>query len=55
MSDVHNDEVKDLLDKNKIQHTEAVMYRTVSNDFTPKKSLTMTCWYSSLVRQVSSR
>ncbi len=33
MSDVHNDEVKDLLDKNKIQHTEAVMYRTVSNDF----------------------
>lgn len=34
MSDVHNDEIKDLLDKNKIQHTEAVMYRTVSNDFT---------------------
>ena len=33
MSDVHNDEVKDLLDKNHIQHTEAVMYRTVSNDF----------------------
>ena len=38
MSDVHNDEVKDLLDKNKIQHTEAVMYRTVSNDFTPEES-----------------
>ena len=35
MSDVHNDEVKDLLDKNHIQHTEAVMYRTVSNDFMP--------------------
>lgn len=35
MSDVHNDEIKDLLDKNHIQHTEAVMYRTVSNDFTP--------------------
>lgn len=34
MSDVHNDEIKDLLDQNKIQHTEAVMYRTVSNDFT---------------------
>ena len=33
MSDVHNDDVKNLLDKNKIQHTEAVMYRTVSNDF----------------------
>lgn len=37
MSDVHNDEVKDLLDKNKIQHIEAVMYRTVSNDFKPEE------------------
>lgn len=37
MSDVHNDEVRDLLDKNKIQHTEAVMYRTVSNDFKPEE------------------
>ena len=35
MSDVHNDDVKNLLDKNNIQHTEAVMYRTVSNGFTP--------------------
>ena len=35
MSDVHNDDVKTLLDKNGIQHTEAVRYRTVSNDFTP--------------------
>ena len=25
MSDVHNDEIKTLLDKNKIQHTEVVM------------------------------
>lgn len=33
MSDVHNDELKNLLDKNKINHAEAVMYRTVSNDF----------------------
>ena len=33
MSDVHNDDVKNLLDKNRIQHTEVVMYRTVSNDF----------------------
>ena len=33
MSDVHNYDVKNLLDKNKIHHTEAVMYRTVSNDF----------------------
>ena len=37
MSDVHNDEVKDLLDKNHIQHTEAVMYRTVRNEFTPEE------------------
>ena len=34
MSDVHNDEIKDALDAKKINHTEAVMYRTVSNDFT---------------------
>jgi uroporphyrinogen-III synthase len=34
MSDVHNDDVKNLLDKNGIQHKEVVMYRTVSNDFT---------------------
>ena len=33
MSDVHNKKIKNLLDKNKITHTEAVMYRTVSNDF----------------------
>lgn len=35
MSDVHNDEVKNLLDKAKLQHTEVVMYHTVSNDFAP--------------------
>lgn len=33
MSDVHTDELKDLFDENKLQHTEVVMYRTVSNDF----------------------
>ena len=33
MSDVHNNDIKDLLDRNHLQHTEAVMYRTVSNDF----------------------
>ena len=38
MSDVHNDEVRDMLDNNKINHTEAVMYRTVSNDFTPEEA-----------------
>ena len=37
MSDVHNDEIKSLLDKHKIQHSEVVMYRTVSNDFTPEE------------------
>lgn len=35
LSDVHNDEVKNLLDKAKLQHTEVVMYRTVNNDFAP--------------------
>ena len=35
MSDVHNDDIKHLLDKAKVQHTEVVMYRTVSNDFQP--------------------
>ena len=34
MSDVHNDEIKNALDAKKIKHTEAVLYRTVSNDFT---------------------
>ncbi len=37
MSDVHTDEIKNLLDKNKLHHTEVVMYRTVSNDFTPEE------------------
>lgn len=35
MSDVHNDSVKEMLDAKKLNHTECVMYRTVSNDFTP--------------------
>ena len=37
MSDVHTDEIKNALDAKKIQHSEAVMYRTVSNDFTPEE------------------
>ncbi len=37
MSDVHTDETKTLLDKAKLQHTETIMYRTVSNDFTPEE------------------
>ena len=38
MSDVHNDDIKHLLDKNGIEHSEAVMYRTVSNDFSSEKA-----------------
>ena len=34
MSDVHNDSLTRLLDSKKLQHTECVMYKTVSNDFT---------------------
>ena len=37
LSDVHNDEIKTALDAKKIHHTEAVMYRTVSNDFTAEE------------------
>ena len=33
MSDVHNDDIKNLLDKHNIQLTVVVMYLTVSNDF----------------------
>lgn len=33
MSDVHNDEITGALTAHKIEHTPAVMYRTVSNDF----------------------
>ena len=33
MSDVHNNNVKELLDSKKLHHQECVMYRTVSNDF----------------------
>ena len=34
MSSVHNNDVSLLLDAKKLRHTECVMYRTVSNDFT---------------------
>ena len=32
LSDVHNDDVAQMLDAKKLKHTECVMYRTVSND-----------------------
>lgn len=35
LSDVHNDEITHLLDAKKLTHKEVIMYRTVSNDFTP--------------------
>jgi Uroporphyrinogen-III synthase len=38
VSDVHKDELFNLLDEKKINYTKAVMYRTVSNDFTPEES-----------------
>lgn len=37
MSDVHDDSIKKLLDAKKLNHTECVMYRTVSNDFTEEE------------------
>ena len=37
LSDVHDDSVKNLLDASKLNHTECVMYRTVTNDFTEEE------------------
>lgn len=37
MSSVHTDEIKNALDSAQIFHTDAIMYRTVSNDFTPEE------------------
>ena len=37
VSDVHTGDLKNLLDSNGIFHSEAVMYRTVSNDFDPSE------------------
>lgn len=37
MSDVHNNDVAELLDAKKLEHKECVMYRTVSDDFTPEE------------------
>ena len=38
MSDVHTDEIKNLLDKSNLQLSVAVMFRTVSNDFASEES-----------------
>lgn len=37
MSDVANNSIQELLDTKKLHHLECVMYRTVSNDFTPEE------------------
>ncbi|MBR1414361.1 MAG: uroporphyrinogen-III synthase [Prevotella sp.] len=38
MSDVHNDSLTLLLDSKRLVHKECVMYKTVSNDFTPEEA-----------------
>ena len=35
LSDVHDDLIQKMLDEKNLKHSECVMYRTVSNDFTP--------------------
>lgn len=37
VSDVHKDDLLQLLDAKKINYTKAIMYRTVSNDFAPEE------------------
>lgn len=37
ISEQHNDEIANMLEEKKLTHAEAVMYRTVSNDFTAEE------------------
>ena len=37
LSNVHNDDIKDMLDAKNIKNTVCTMYRTVSNDFTEEE------------------
>lgn len=39
MSSVHNDDLANMLDEAGLKHDEAVMYYTVSNDFTPDEPM----------------
>jgi uroporphyrinogen-III synthase len=39
VSDVHNNDIKSLLEKHNINYTEAVMYRTVCNEFNKDEKL----------------
>lgn len=43
LSSVHNDDIKNLLDKNGINHTECVMYQTVNDDFTDEEVKNFDC------------
>lgn len=43
LSSVHNDDVKNLLDSKGLTHTECVMYRTISNDFTTEEVENFDC------------
>jgi uroporphyrinogen-III synthase len=38
VSDIHKEDLLKLLDNKMINHTKAVMYRTVSNEFTPEEA-----------------
>ena len=37
LSSVHNDDIKNMLDSKGLKHSECVMYRTISNDFTDEE------------------
>ena len=37
LSSVHNDDIKNMLDSKGLKHSECVMYRTISNDFTEEE------------------
>ncbi len=43
MSSVHDGSIKEMLDAKKLHHTECVMYRTVSNDFTEEEKDSFDC------------
>lgn len=50
VSDVHNEDITAILEEKKVQYTKAVMYRTVSTDFTPDeiKAYDMLVFFSPL-------
>ena len=43
LSSVHNDDIKNLLDAKHLTHSECVMYRTLSNDFSDEEVRTFDC------------